>query len=941
MKPSIGGPLENHAARIAALEAELAALKRLIRASGLSSVAHDETLSGNGTLPDPLSAAGLSGSIDAAIHSLSGSVNSAIQAVTSGGLTFVTTDNTLGGDGTALDPLSAASLSSSIDSSIKSSTGGIYTSIQVGVTASIVDSYTSLQTGVTASIAGLSGTINARFLNVTGSLISSVSNVYSSLQTGISGTINTTVNGTSNTVPKFTSAHAIGNSSIMDDGTTVDVNSDTVKFGSSGDGSTYIAGSAINFGNGTNAVADGYLNYAGYNLGFTQFRNLIIADGKASPIVVVTGSTGAVTMTGDQRVVGSITGSGQSLLSTALLSNPWPSGSGVRTVVTLDDSSGAKRAGDGQRLRFTFGSFNYNAWIAAVTTRANPDFLNPRLEFAVQQAFTTGLTNVTATLIVDDAGIQVTGSARVQGAITGSAVLARRGSTSIAGLGYEVLTLENNSDTVINFKGPAGNEKSIYFSNPSNVADGGIVYDHPSVARGFQVRTGGNNVRVTIDSAGITSFRNDVVTTGTLIVNASNAGGTLSVRPANNNSDGIFMDQNGGYTASIVYEGTGGDLGGWGFTFKAPSNATTQVDVLKLRGDRRVYVSGNLFMSGAVDMGTSFRIVNLQDPSAAQDAATKNYVDSISGSAASGIAALSATVNARFVNVTGSMISSFSRTYSSLQAGVTASINGLSGTINARFLNLTGSLISGLSNTYSSLQAGISSSIADLSGTIDAQRVSDGVDPVRSMEVFDEYLFTSLSTNSANALYTTLAGSGAGWIFLPVTLATKDLEYSQVGQLGWLPHPQGIRIKYDAWAALNNVSSPTEQSRITLGFGDTKAGAQANGFFWENDQAVHGNTNWWLVAVNSSTRTQLDTGLTGNVDPHHFSLELNEACTAVTGAIDGKAAIILTGSGVPNSFNPIAPLAQIFKTVGSTSQHALWVDYQWGRGLTSGSSARR
>src|SRR5690606_41987987 len=64
------------------------------------------------------------------------------------------------------------------------------------------------------------------------------------------------------------------------------------------------------------------------------------------------------------------------------------------------------------------------------------------------------------------------------------------------------------------------------------------------------------------------------------------------------------------------------------------------------------------------------------------------------------------TVNARFLNVTGSLISGLASTwtslqtgataslnaaYSSLQTGVTASINSLSGTVNARFVSLSGS----------------------------------------------------------------------------------------------------------------------------------------------------------------------------------------------------------------------------------------------------------
>jgi hypothetical protein len=611
VKPSIQAPIDAILARVATLEAELAALKRAIATAGLSSVATDGTITGNGTSPNPLSVAVLSGSID-----------SAIRTISSGGLTFVSTDATISGTGTGVDPLSIGPVSSSIDGSIK-------------------NSYSVLQVGLTSSVAGtsaLSATVNARFLNVTGSLISGLTSTYSSLQAGSTASV---------------------------------------------------------------AALSGTVDARFKNFNYTNI-----------------GVTGTLTVTGDLRVSGSITGSGQSLFSTALFSTAFPSGTGMHDAVRIDDTT-SNTAGDGDRIRWTFNSpTNYSAWMAARLNNTSPNFLDPRIEFGIQQGGTIGLTNVTATLAINNYGIDVTGSARVQGAVTSSwaliqaptpisssafiakvigspddarrlvgffdvdgvgaqnpvialgsnnagntdggnglmlgtrfafqqafldhnfsaadslslmlrgsdkirlgqsdvqfsgnlyitgsvtgsgQVLLRRSSSGLAGLGYEVLILENNSDNVLMFKGSSANEKSIYYTNPSGTADGGIVYDHPNTPRGFQVRTGGNNIRATIDNNGVASFSTNVFVTGALNVGKSNAGGTLSVRPANNNADGIFMDQAGGYTASMVYEGTGGDLGGWGFTFKPPSNATTQVDVLKIRGDRRVYVSGALLVSGSVD----------------------------------------------------------------------------------------------------------------------------------------------------------------------------------------------------------------------------------------------------------------------------------------------------------------------------------------------------
>jgi hypothetical protein len=103
-----------------------------------------------------------------------------------------------------------------------------------------------------------------------------------------------------------------------------DVNNDLAKFGSS-DGATYIAGAAINFNNTTNATSDGYINYAGYNLGFTQFRNLIIADGKGATVATFQGSDKSTTLQGGLTVAGAgglyVSGGGANVVGSTRLAS--------------------------------------------------------------------------------------------------------------------------------------------------------------------------------------------------------------------------------------------------------------------------------------------------------------------------------------------------------------------------------------------------------------------------------------------------------------------------------------------------------------------------------------------------------------------------------------------------------------------------------------------
>lgn len=73
------------------------------------------------------------------------------------------------------------------------------------------------------------------------------------------------------------------------------------------------------------------------------------------------------------------------------------------------------------------------------------------------------------------------------------------GTAAVAG---SLLSLENSAALYMTFKGPAATDKGVLFSNPSGAADGGILYDTPTNARGLVFRTGGNLDRVTVDSSG-------------------------------------------------------------------------------------------------------------------------------------------------------------------------------------------------------------------------------------------------------------------------------------------------------------------------------------------------------------------------------------------------------------------------------------------------------
>lgn len=189
-KPIIQGPIDDLSRRIKALEAEIARLRGTTTAitnlsgtinarfasgggGGIASVSHDTTLSGDGSPSDPLSASPLSGTINSAIVSLSGTINAAFLAGGGGGLSAVSHDNSLSGDGTVGTPLSAVPTYNSVRTGataslvaayavVQTALTSTYSSLQAATTSSVVGAYTVLQTALTSSSNLVSGTLDAR-----------------------------------------------------------------------------------------------------------------------------------------------------------------------------------------------------------------------------------------------------------------------------------------------------------------------------------------------------------------------------------------------------------------------------------------------------------------------------------------------------------------------------------------------------------------------------------------------------------------------------------------------------------------------------------------------------------------------------------------------------------------------------------------------------------
>src|SRR5205085_12483802 len=65
-----------------------------------------------------------------------------------------------------------------------------------------------------------------------------------------------------------------------------------------------------------------------------------------------------------------------------------------------------------------------------------------------------------------------------------------------------IATFEKAGQGYVSVLTPTNNESGILFGNAINPADGGIIFNNTTVARGLMFRTGGNNTKMVIESGG-------------------------------------------------------------------------------------------------------------------------------------------------------------------------------------------------------------------------------------------------------------------------------------------------------------------------------------------------------------------------------------------------------------------------------------------------------
>lgn len=132
-----------------------------------------------------------------------------------------------------------------------------------------------------------------------------------------------------------------GNTTLGDAaGDVLDVNGDESKFGST-DGAVFFSTSTIGFAYSTNATSTGYINWRGYQAGTTQFRDLVLGDGKEVAACTLTGSTKILNCVGGLQVNGSNVAVASAVSGTTNTIAKFTSGSAVGNSSITDNGSGA------------------------------------------------------------------------------------------------------------------------------------------------------------------------------------------------------------------------------------------------------------------------------------------------------------------------------------------------------------------------------------------------------------------------------------------------------------------------------------------------------------------------------------------------------------------------------------------------------------------------
>ena len=246
---------------------------------------------------------------------------------------------------------------------------------------------------------------------------------------------------------------------------------------------------------------------------------------------------------------------------------------------------------------------------------------------------------------------------------------------------------------------------------------------------------------------------------------------------------GVTADTYKSVTVDVYGRVTGGTnpttLAGFGIT-----NAYTQTQTDTLLAAKLSTIGGT--MSGAIAMGTN-KITGLGDPTLAQDAATKNYIDTIFGSTTTAAASAAAAASSASAAATSATNAASSATAA---AGSATSAAASYTTFNNQYLgskssdpstnNSGGALVAG--NLYWNSTSNVMK-VYDGSAWVTAYLPASGYAQLAATNTFTANQIISANTSSA-ALSITQAGSGNALYIEDVAADATPFVVSSTGAVG-------------------------------------------------------------------------------------------------------------------------------------------------------------
>jgi hypothetical protein len=465
---------------------------------------------------------------------------------------------------------------------------------------------------------------------------------------------------TNNVIPKGNGT-GLTASSWTDDGTTstttgsvtlgdatgdvVQVSGNTTYFGTAGgNGYVYITGDEVDFHNGDNSTQAGYINWRGYASGQTQYRNLIIGDGRGVAVATFTGSDKSVDFDGDLVKFGTTGGDGAVYIRNGGINSAyninangtlWINEIGYqggttqfRDVNLMDGKSSTIALFTGATKTLTLNgparlisadagtNFAAGNWTAGGFTTFGPNAGNTSTGAALGIGYSTTSDEAQIAAVAPSTGWKKMAFAanqfdfRPQASSTVGVTIATSGVTTIktgaatAALtpAGTVLALEQ-ADGISNFLYIKGNtSKFLAFGNGNNALDGGMSYD--SGAARMLALISANTSRLSLDSDG-SIFMGDTATTlvgsnvDVLKIGNTGTGQTTTAKSL------LTMSHTGSFDTSAGQKVTVGtaiamnatrSAGAFNLTQKAlvvdASGAQENTAIETVNGDNRFNVSG-------------------------------------------------------------------------------------------------------------------------------------------------------------------------------------------------------------------------------------------------------------------------------------------------------------------------------------------------------------